>query len=167
MSPQSVARAAMLGLPLAIPMLGGMIPGYAQLADHYRQTWIRSGRNPNDIRISAFSHMHVAETAQSARDDYYPYYTAFFSHLSGRGGIPRATFNQMSAPEGALMLGSPQELIDRLMRLNEKLGLSRYLGQIDIGGQPFTAIARAMELFATKVAPVLRKEAGQSVRAAI
>jgi alkanesulfonate monooxygenase SsuD/methylene tetrahydromethanopterin reductase-like flavin-dependent oxidoreductase (luciferase family) len=158
-SPESVTRAATLGLPLALPLLGGTIPGYGQLADLYRQSWIESGHNPSEIGVAAFSHMTVAETSQSAREDYYPYYTGMFSHLSGRGGISRAAFDQMSSTDGVLMLGSPQEVIDRLLRLNERLGLRRYLGQIDLGGQPFAAVAKALELFATKVAPVVRNEA--------
>lgn len=158
LSPQSITRAATLGLPLALPLLGGTIPGYGNLVDLYRHTWVQSGRDPQDIRLAAFSHLNVADSAHAAREDYYPHYTAMFSHLSGRGGIARAAFNEMSAPDGVLMLGSPQEVIDRLMRLKERLGLNRYLGQIDIGGQSFAAIAKAIELFATKVAPVLRQE---------
>jgi hypothetical protein len=64
----------------------------------------------------------------------------------------------MSGPDGVLTIGSPQEIIDRLMGLHERVGLSRYLGQIDIGGQPFARIARAIELLATEVAPVIRRE---------
>jgi alkanesulfonate monooxygenase SsuD/methylene tetrahydromethanopterin reductase-like flavin-dependent oxidoreductase (luciferase family) len=158
LSPESVARAATLGLPLAMPLLGGTVPGYARLADLYRQVWARAGRDPEAVRVAGFSHFNIAETAVAARDEYHPYYTAFFAHLSGRGGIPRPTFDQMSGPDGVLTIGSPQEIIDRLMGLHERVGLSRYLGQIDIGGQPFARIARAIELLATEVAPVIRRE---------
>jgi len=155
-SPQSVARAARLGLPLALPLLGRTIEDYGHLADIYREAWVRSGRKEQDVRIAAFSHMHIANTSASARDGFYPHYDAMFARLSGRGGLPRAAFDQMSAPDGVMMLGDAQEVLDRLMRLNEAVGLNRYLGQTDMGGQPYGRIARSIELFATKVAPELR-----------
>jgi len=159
-SPESIQRAARLGLPLALPMLGGTLPVYGQLARLYRRSWVEAGHKPEGMRIAAFSHLNVAATSQAARDDYYPHYTAFFAHLAGRGGIPRPAFEQMSAPDGALILGSPQEVVDRLMRLREHTGIDRYLGQIDIGGQCPAAVAQAIELFATRVAPVLKRERG-------
>ncbi len=162
LSPNSIARAAAYGLPLAMPLLGDTIAGYAGRAALYRDVWERAGHDPADIRIAGFSHFHVAATASAARDDFYPYYTNYFSFLSKRGGIPRATFAQMSAPDGVLVLGSPQEIIDRLMLMHETIGLTRYVGQIDVGGQPFSAVAKAIELYATEVAPVIPRETQQS-----
>nr|WP_184016014.1 LLM class flavin-dependent oxidoreductase [Sphingobium boeckii] len=164
LSAGSIVRAARLGLSLAMPLLGGTLAGYAELARLYRHTWAEAGHDPEAARIAGYSHLHVAETSRAARDDFYPYYTAYFAHLSGRGGIPRASFDAMAAPDGVLFTGSSQEVIDRILRLREATGMTRYIGQIDIGGQSHAAIARGLERFALEVAPVIRRESAGADR---
>jgi hypothetical protein len=75
--------------------------------------------------------------------------------------MPRAAYDQMLSPQGALVGGSPQEVVDKILGQHEALGAHRYFGQIDIGGQPFAEVARGIELFATKVAPIVRKATGR------
>lgn len=156
-SASSVTRAAKLGYPLAVPMLGGSLATYAQVAAIYRQAWQESGRPLSELRFAVFSHLHVTETSRETEEDFYPYYSAYLSPLF-KGPMPRSVFAQMLSPQGGLVGGSPQEVIDKLLTLHEVLGITRYLGQIDIGGQPFTQVVKGLELFATKVAPVVRKE---------
>jgi alkanesulfonate monooxygenase SsuD/methylene tetrahydromethanopterin reductase-like flavin-dependent oxidoreductase (luciferase family) len=157
-SPNSVARAARLGYPLAIPMLGGTLGRYAQIAALYREAWEESGRSSSDVRIATFSHLHVTETSQATSEDFFPYYSAYLEPLF-KGPMPRAAYEQMLSPPGALVDGSSQEVIDKLLAQHHAIGTTRYLGQIDIGGQSFADVARGIELYATKVAPVVRKEA--------
>lgn len=156
-SPASVARAAALGYPLAIPMVGGSLPGYAQIAALYRQAWQRSGRPAAAARIATFAHLHVADGAQRVRDDFYPYYSAYLQPLF-KGPMPRPVFEQMLSTSGALVAGGPQEVVDKLMAQREEMGTTRFVGQIDIGGQPFAEVMKGVERFATQVAPVLRRE---------
>ena len=153
-SPGSVARAARLGYPLTMPVLGGTFSGYADLAAIYRQAWQESGRPQSEARIATFSHLHVTETAGETEQDFYPYYSAYLRPF--KGPMPPATFAQMLSPHGTLVGGSVQQVIDKIMILKEAVGSTRYVGQIDIGGQPFAEIAKGVELFATKVAPVIR-----------
>lgn len=156
-SPQTVVRAATLGYPLAMPMVGGDLRNYARVAQYYRQAWVESGRAANDIRLAVFSHLHVTETSRQTREDFYPYYSAYLAPMF-KGPMPAEVFAQMLSPHGSLVAGSPQEVIDKIMFERETMGLTRYVGQIDIGGQPFAMVAKAIELFATKVAPVIRAE---------
>jgi alkanesulfonate monooxygenase SsuD/methylene tetrahydromethanopterin reductase-like flavin-dependent oxidoreductase (luciferase family) len=160
LSPQSVVRAASLGLPLTLPFLGGSLPGYAQTAALYREAWQAAGYNPNDARVAVFSHMHVAETSQAARSEFLPAYAAYMNQamLRHRGqGVPRAAIEQMASPQGTLLVGSPEEVVERLLHQHELLGNVRYVGQIDVGGQSFANVARGIELLATRVAPAVRK----------
>jgi alkanesulfonate monooxygenase SsuD/methylene tetrahydromethanopterin reductase-like flavin-dependent oxidoreductase (luciferase family) len=160
LSPQSVVRAASLGLPLTLPVLGGSLLGYAQTAALYREVWQAAGDDPNDARISVFSHMHVAETSQAAREEFLPAYAVYMhaSRLRHRGqGVPRAANEQMASPQGTLVVGSPAEVTERLLQQHELLGNVRYVGQIDVGGQSFAQAAKGIELLAAKVAPVVRK----------
>jgi alkanesulfonate monooxygenase SsuD/methylene tetrahydromethanopterin reductase-like flavin-dependent oxidoreductase (luciferase family) len=160
-SPGSVTRAAALGYPLAVPLLGGTLGRYAETAALYRRAWEASGRAKGDVQLAAFSHLHVTETSRETREDFYPYYSAYLSPLF-KGPVPQPVYAQMLSPEGVLVGGSVQEVIDKLLALHEAMGITRYLGQIDIGGQPFADVVKGIELFATKVAPVVRKETAKT-----
>jgi alkanesulfonate monooxygenase SsuD/methylene tetrahydromethanopterin reductase-like flavin-dependent oxidoreductase (luciferase family) len=154
-SPASISRAAKLGYPLALPMVGGSLQTYARAAVHYRQTWLESGRAAADIRFATFAHLHVTAGARETREDFYPYYSAYLSPLF-KGPMPADAFAQMLSPEGALLGGSAQQVIDKILAQHEALNTTRCVGQIDVGGQPFAQIARGIEIFATRVAPAVR-----------
>ena len=156
-SPNSVARAATWGFPLAVPMVGGTLNGYAQSTGLYRQIWQQSGRALKDIRIATFEHLHVAENPQLMREVFYPYYSAYLGPLF-KGDLPRSAFEQMLSPQGTLVAGSPQQVIDKLLTQHEVFGTTRFFGQIDIGGQPHVEVMKGIERFATQVAPVVRRE---------
>jgi alkanesulfonate monooxygenase SsuD/methylene tetrahydromethanopterin reductase-like flavin-dependent oxidoreductase (luciferase family) len=155
----SVVRAAELGYPLAIPMLGGSLPRYAQTAALYREAWSRSGRPAEEARVAAYSHLHVTEDTKATHKDFFPHYAAYLEPLFN-GPMPREVYDQMLSPQGSLVGGSVQEVIDKILAQHEALGTSRYLGQIDVGGQSFAEVAKGIELYATKVAPVVRKATG-------
>jgi alkanesulfonate monooxygenase SsuD/methylene tetrahydromethanopterin reductase-like flavin-dependent oxidoreductase (luciferase family) len=152
----SVARAATLGYPVAIPVLGGSLSTYAHTAALYRQVWEQSGHAPKDIRLAVFSHLHLSDTFQQTRDDFYPYYSAYMEPLFKRA-MPQEQYLQMISQQGTLFAGSLQEVIDKILFLYEEMAVTRYVGQIDIGGQDFSDVAKGIELFAAKVAPVIRK----------
>jgi len=153
-SPPTVTRAAAMGYPLAIPVLGGTLPGYAQLAHLYQQVWTRSGRPLKDVRLAVFSHLQVTDGTAAALDAFYSYYAAYLSPLF-QGTMPKHQFQQMIAPHGSLIAGGPQEVIDKIMFL-QQMGVDRYVGQIDIGGQPWNKVVKSIDLFAAKVAPAIR-----------
>jgi alkanesulfonate monooxygenase SsuD/methylene tetrahydromethanopterin reductase-like flavin-dependent oxidoreductase (luciferase family) len=160
-SPASIERAARLGYPLAIPVLGGNFHGYAQLAQHYRHVRSSSGHSVEDSRIAVFSHLHVTATDIETHEDFYPNYSAYLRPLF-KGGMSRQAYEQMLAPGGSLVGGDVQRVIDKLVMLREMTGATRYVGQIDIGGQSFSDVAKGIELFAAKVAPALRKAAASA-----
>lgn len=155
LSEGSVARAARLGYPLVIPVLGGSIEGYADIAAYYRAVWAQSGRRQEDARISLFSHFHVTETAEETQQDFYPYYSGYMRRMF-RGPIPAATYAHMLSPAGTFVGGSVQQVVDKISILREATGAQRYVGQIDVGAPPFSTIAKGIELLGTKVAEQLR-----------
>ena len=113
-SPESVVRAALLGYPIAIPILGGSLAGYARTAALYRHAWQEGGRPVHEARIATFSHLHVTETSEATREDFFPYYSAYLEPLF-KGPMPRATYEQMLSPQGSLVGGSAQEVIDKIL----------------------------------------------------
>jgi alkanesulfonate monooxygenase SsuD/methylene tetrahydromethanopterin reductase-like flavin-dependent oxidoreductase (luciferase family) len=161
-TPASVERAGVLGLPLALANITQPPAKLAPLAELYRSTGLKVGHDVRDLRISIGTHMHIADNSQDAADTFHPYYAAYFrthvpSHFRPRD-ITRAEFDALAAPHGCLFVGSPQQIIDKILYERELFGHQRFLGQIDIGGLPFAKVARVIELFATKVAPVVRRE---------
>ena len=151
----SIFRAATLGYPLVIPVLGGRLQAYAQLAKIYREVWGHRGR-AGEAKIAVFSHLHIRESKSRAFEELYPYYSAYMEPLF-KGPMPKEQYEQMLSPQGSLLAGGPQEVIDKLLFLKNEIGIARYAGQIDIGAQPFSNVVKGVELLASVVAPAVRK----------
>jgi alkanesulfonate monooxygenase SsuD/methylene tetrahydromethanopterin reductase-like flavin-dependent oxidoreductase (luciferase family) len=136
----------------------------APLAELYRGTGVKAGHDARELKISLASHMHIAEDSQDARDTFYPHYAAYFrTHVPTNfraRDISRADFEALVAADGPTFVGSPQQIVDKVMYERELFGHQRFLAQIDIGGLPFAKVARVIESFATKVAPAVRGKAG-------
>jgi probable LLM family oxidoreductase len=158
-TPASVERAGLHGLPLYFAVLG-QPERFAPLADLYRRTGA-AGHDPASMRVGVTSHFYVERTSQGARDTFFPYYSRYIGHnMPGARGqlLPRSLFEAWAGPRGALFAGSPQEIIDKLLWEHELLGHDRFLAQVGLGGLSFADTARSIELLATEVLPVIRRE---------
>jgi probable LLM family oxidoreductase len=159
-TPASVVRAGVNGLPVYLAILG-QPERFAPLADLYRQAAADAGAPTDSLRVGVTSHFYVEPTSQGARDTFYPYYSRYIGNNmpSARGQLlPRDAFDAWSGPRGALFAGSPQEVIDKILWEHELLGHDRFLAQIGLGGLPFADTARSIELLATEILPVVRRE---------
>ena len=160
-TPQSVVRAALLGLPLAIAIIGGQPENFAPLARLYRQAASEAGHDPALLPISINSHAYVAETSQQASDEYFPTYAAMMNRIGrerGWGPMRREQFEAGRSPRGALVVGSPGEVVEKILYEHELFGHQRFMAQISVGALPHEKVMRAIELFGTEVAPAVRKE---------
>ncbi len=160
-TPQSVVRAALLGLPLAIAIIGGQPENFAPLAQLYRQAAAEAGHDPGRLPISINSHTYVAETSQKAGDEYFPTYAAMMNRIGrerGWGPMRRGQFEAGRSPHGALLVGSPEEVVEKILYEHELFGHERFMAQISVGTLPHDKVMRATELFGTEVAPAVRKE---------
>lgn len=160
-TPGSAIRAGRLGLPMTLGLIGGSPARAKPLFDLYRQAGAKSGQPPERLKAGLVSHFLVGKTSQSARDTLFPYYRGYLAPKTpgGRGFVvDRTAFDELSGPRGAIMVGSPQEVIDKILYENDLFDLDRFLGQVDLGGLPHDTVLESIELFATEVAPVLRKE---------
>jgi alkanesulfonate monooxygenase SsuD/methylene tetrahydromethanopterin reductase-like flavin-dependent oxidoreductase (luciferase family) len=161
----SIVRAGTLGLPLALANISMPPAKLKPLADLYRHTGMQAGHDPSALKVSIATHMHIRENSQDALDAFYPYYAGyFFSHTPSQyraQEVTRVDYDERAAPHGAIFVGSPQQIIDKILYERELFGHQRFLAQIDIGGLPFADVARVIELFATKVAPVIRGAVGK------
>ena len=163
-TPQSVVRAALLGLPLAIAIIGGQPEHFAPLARLYREAAGQAGHDPAGMKISINSHTYVAETSLRAGDEYFPTYAAMMNRIGRERGwspMTRGQFEAGRSPRGALLVGSPEEVAEKILFEHELFGNRRFMAQISVGAMPHDKVMRAIELFGTEVAPAVRKELGR------
>ncbi len=162
-TPQSVARAGTLGLPLALAIIGGEPARFAPLVDLYRESGARAGHDPASLHVSINSHTFVADTAQQAADTFFPPYAEVMSRIGRERGWPptsRGQFEAMRSPRGALLVGSAQEVTEKILYEHELFGHDRFLAQMALGAMPHAAVMRAIELLGSIVAPAVRKALG-------
>jgi probable LLM family oxidoreductase len=160
-TPQSVVRAATLGLPLALAIIGGQPQRFAPFVDLYRDAARRAGHDPARLPVSINSHAFLADTSQAAADAFFPSYAETMSRIGRERGWPpttRAQFEAGRGPHGALLVGSPQEVIDKILVQHEVFGHTRFMAQLTVGPMPHGEVMRAIELLGTAVAPAVRAE---------
>lgn len=159
-NPPSVIRAARLGLPLMIAIIGGEPARFRPLVELYREAARRSGREPSELAVGINSHGFIAEDARQAADDYFPYYAAVMTQIGRERGWPpmtRQQFDALCTLPGALAVGTPEQIVEKILYQHELFRHDRYLMQMDLGAVPHDMVMHSIELFATKVAPVVRE----------
>jgi probable LLM family oxidoreductase len=161
-TPASAISTGRLGLPMAMALLVGPITYHRQTIDLYREAAQQAGHDPATLRTSINLHGYVGRTSQGARDTMYPYFAKGMmdnNHQRGRGfAMPRAAFDAQTSPNAGLVVGSPQEVIEKLLAYHEVYGLDRALIQVGFGGMPQKDVLEAIELLGNEVAPVVRRE---------
>lgn len=164
-TPQSVVRAGTLGLPLAVAIIGGQPERFAPLVKLYREAGARAGHSPEKLRVAISSHGFVAEDSSQAAADFYPPYAQVMSRIGRERGWPPTTreqFEAMRGPRGSLLVGSPEEVIDKILFEHELFGNDRFLLQLSVGTMPHEKLMRAIELVGTEVAPAVRRALGRA-----
>src|SRR5690242_1246409 len=167
-TPQSAARAGALGLPLALAIIGGEPARFAPLFDLYREAAKRAGSDPAGLATSINVHGFIADTTEQAADDFYGPQAEVMNRIGrerGWGPTSRAHFDQSRGPNGALFVGSPEQVAEKIVAQHRIFKNDRFLLQMAIGTLPHAKIMKAIELYGTKVAPIVRKETAKSAPA--
>ena len=160
-TPQSVARAGTLGLPMALAIIGGQPERFAPLMDLYRTSARRAGHDPATLPVSINSHGLIADSASRAADIAFPPYLDVMGRIGrerGWAAPTRAHFDSERQLRGALFVGDPDEIVEKILFQHRIFGHQRFLLQMTVGTTPHEAVMRSIELFGTKVAPEVRKE---------
>jgi probable LLM family oxidoreductase len=159
-TPESFARAGLLGLPLMVAIIGGETHRFRPLVDLYREAGKHAGHPPERLQVGLHSLGYVAPTSEEAREEFFPGYAATFGkRAKERGGVApsRAAFDAQAGPTGALLVGDPEEVAAKILRHAESLGgITRVTFQMDVATLPHDKVLRATELIGTRVAPLLR-----------
>lgn len=159
-TPESVARAGTLGIPMALAIIGGSPDRFAPLVQYYRDVATKAGHDPKSLQVSINSHTWVSDTSQSAVKEFYPGYAEVMTRIGRERGWSPMTldhFEMMRSKEGSLLVGSTHEVIDKILYEHELFGHTRYMAQMGVGSVEHKHVMHAIELYGNVVAPAVRK----------
>lgn len=152
----SAMKAGYAGVPMILATLGGPTSVFKDIVDAYRETASKSGYDPATLPIGTTGLFHVADTTQEAMRNMYPYVNEGMILANGRG-FSKQTFAQAADKRNVISVGSPQEIIEKILYQHELFGHQRYLAQIDFGGMPFHSVMKNIEIIGTDILPAIRK----------
>jgi len=161
-TPESFVRAGALGLPLMVAIIGGETRRFRPLVDLYREAGRRAGFSPDRLKVGVHSLGYVAPTARQAADDFFPGYARAFSSIGkerGWGPVTRAQFDAQLTSNGALLVGTPEEVAAKILRHSEALGgISRITFMMNGSSLSHPNLMSAIDLIAARVAPLVREQ---------
>jgi probable LLM family oxidoreductase len=158
-TPASFVRAGELGLPLMVAVIGGETYRFRPLIDLYKKAAAEAGHDPQQLKVGLHSLGYVAASKEEAVADYYPGYAEMFTKIGKERGFPPVTkerFDAQNGEMGALLVGDPKEVAEKILRHSESLGgISRFTFQMD-AGLTHEKLMKAIELIGTKVSPIVK-----------
>ena len=164
-TPESFARAGSLGLPLMVAIIGGETERFRPLIDLYREAGHRAGFKPEQLKVGLHSPGYVAASTEEAIAEYYPGYAELWTKLGRERGWPPVTkgqFDQLIGPRGVLVVGSPEQVAEKLLRHSDSLGgVDRFTFQMDNAGLRHEQLLKSIELIGSKVIPLLASKSNQ------
>jgi len=160
-TPQSFVRAGQLGLPLMVAIIGGEPRRFRPLIDLYRETGRQHGYSAEQLKVGVHMLAYVADTTQEAADTFFPGYAKAMTDVGKERGWPamtRASFDAQRGRDGALLIGSPDQVVDKILRHAESLGgVSRISFQMNVASLPQVKMMRAIDAIGARVLPVLHQ----------
>ncbi len=166
-TPQSVVRAGQLGLPLMIAIIGGAPVQFQPLFDLYRDTYTAAGYDPDQLQVGIHAHAFFGAEAAILKD-YYPLYAAQMDRIGRTRGWPpyqQSQFEYGMSRNGALFMGSPAAMVDKILYMRELFGLTRFAAHMDVGAPDHTELMKSIEIYGTKIIPEIRKALADEPRA--
>jgi alkanesulfonate monooxygenase SsuD/methylene tetrahydromethanopterin reductase-like flavin-dependent oxidoreductase (luciferase family) len=167
-TPQSFVRAGQLGLPLMVAIIGGEPRRFRPLIDLYRETGMQHGHAADQLKVGVHMLGYVADTTQEAADTFFPGYARAMTDIGKERGWPamtRASFDAQRGRDGALLIGSPDEVVDKILRHAEALGgVSRISFQMNAASLPQVKLMRAIDAIGARVLPALHQAETDTVK---
>ncbi|SFU37205.1 probable oxidoreductase, LLM family [Pustulibacterium marinum] len=159
-TPESVYRAARLGLPIIFAIIGGMPKQFKPMIDFYKEQYEKHGHDMSKMQVAVHSHSFISESMEHLTENYFPYYAAQMDRIGSQRGWPK--YSQMQflggmSPEGALYMGEAEAVTEKIINTIEMFGLTRFVAHIDVGGPKHKDLMKAIELYGTKVIPEVKK----------
>ncbi len=160
-TPESTARAGSLGLPLVLAIIGGSPLHFEPLVRLFKRTAARAGHDTSQLPVASHSHGFVAESDEEAAEKFFPSTRQAMNKLGrerGWGPYSRATFDAACSLEGALYVGSPRTVAEKIIHLRKNVGITRFMLHCPVGTMPHADVMKSIELLGKEVAPMVREE---------
>ncbi|MED4583534.1 LLM class flavin-dependent oxidoreductase [Brevibacillus choshinensis] len=157
---QSAIRAGLLGLPLVLAIIGGRPVQFAPIVDLYKRAAIQAGHDPSKLTVASHSHGFVAEDTETAADKFFPSTQQAMNVLGrerGWGHYDRSSFDAARSFEGALYVGDPETVAQKIIHLRKNVGVTRFMLHVPVGTMPHEDVMNAIRLLGTEVAPRVRE----------
>ena len=159
-TPESVLRAARLGLPVIFAIIGGNPAQFKPLFQYYKDIYQQSGHDVSKMQVGVHMHAFFGENSQQVADEYYPAYAAQMTRVGKSRGWPaysRAQYDQGRTKNGHLIIGDVNESVDKILQMKEMFGLTRFSAHMDVGGPSHASLMKSIEIFGRDIAPAVRK----------
>lgn len=163
-TPESVERAGRLGLPIIFAIIGGMPKQFKPLVEYYKQVYQHYGHDLAKMQIGVHAHSFISDSADELIDKYFPYYASTMDRIGRERGWSPYTVNQFKgglSEDGALFMGSPEMVAEKMVNTIRMFGLTRFVAHIDVGGPSHADLMKSIELYGDKVLPLVKKELGE------
>jgi probable LLM family oxidoreductase len=168
-TPASVVRAGTLGLPLTVAIIGGTVDRFVPLVNLYRESAREAGHDADALPVAINTHAFVGETVEQADEAFARSYLLMMNRIGRERGWPpsgRREYEGLRSARGALAVGIPEQVAEKILLEHELFGNSRYIGQMSVGAVDHADVLRSMELFGTRVAPLVREEVARRASSA-
>lgn len=162
-TPESVVRAARLGLPVMFAIIGGNPAQFQPLFKYYKELYEHEGHDMKRFQVGVHMHSFFGEDSKQTADSYYPVYAAQMTRVGKSRGWPpfsRQQFDFGRSPEGAYIIGDVNESVEKILHMHEMFGLSRFSAHMDVGGPSHLALMKSIEIFGSRIAPKVREALG-------
>jgi alkanesulfonate monooxygenase SsuD/methylene tetrahydromethanopterin reductase-like flavin-dependent oxidoreductase (luciferase family) len=154
--PSSAIKAGNAGVPMMLATLGGPAESFKQSIDAFREAAAESGFDPSELPVATAGFFHAAETTQQAFEEIHPHVDKGMMKTNGRG-YPQWQFMHGANPHDVMNIGSPQQIIEKILYQHELFGHQRYIAQMDFGGVPFDRLMRNIDMIGTEILPAIKK----------
>lgn len=155
-SPNSAVSAGRTGVPMYLAHLGGAVSSFKGMITLYRESAGEKGYDPASLPIATAGFFYVAEDTQTALREYYPYINEGMKLTNGQG-FPKQAFAQAQDSRSVINVGSPQQIIEKILYQHEQFGQQRYIAQLDFGGVPFDKVRKNIEIIGSEILPAVKK----------
>jgi probable LLM family oxidoreductase len=159
-TPESVLRAGRYGLPVIFAIIGGNPAHFQPLFEYYRKAYTHFEHNTENMQVGVHMHSFFGEDSRQTAADYYPLYAAQMNRIGRQRGWPpyqQQQFEMGRGPQGHLLIGDASEAVDKILRMQELFGLTRFSAHMDVGGPSHASLMKSIEIFGTKIAPKVRE----------
>lgn len=159
-TPASIIRAARLGVPLIFAIIGGMPAQYKPYFDLYKEEYLKAGHDLTKMQLGTHSHGLLGVYGKTLSKEYFSIYKQQMDYIGASRGWQPYTYEQFEGgrgKEGALFIGDPNEVVDKILYHQEMFGLTRWMMHMDLGAPSHSTIMKSIELYGDKVIPAVKK----------